>query len=138
MGEEFIKDRLDTAARIRQIRETAGLTQEAFAEILGISLSGYKKIENAENQISLNGLRKLHRKLQVSTDYILLGENAHSDSVWEQIMNCTDSEKMFLMIKLLLYFTQTKESAFYFKEEQDDINNVVLHIMEEIKKYNKT
>lgn len=61
MGKEFIKDKLDTAVRIRQIRENAGLTQEAFAEILGISLSGYKKIENAENQISLNGLRRLKR-----------------------------------------------------------------------------
>lgn len=134
MGEKFLKDRLDTAARIRQIRETAGLTQESFAEILGISLSGYKKIENAENQISLNGLRKLNRKLQVSTDYILLGENEHSNIVWDQIMNCSDSDKMFLMIKLLFYFTKTKDSIFYHKEEQENIDKAILHIIEELKK----
>ena len=134
MSEKFLKDRLDTAARIRQIRETAGLTQESFAEILGISLSGYKKIENAENQISLNGLRKLNRKLQVSTDYILLGENENSNIVWDQIMNCSDSDKMFLMIKLLYYFTKTKDSIFYHKEEQENIDKAILHIMEELKK----
>lgn len=134
MSEKFLKDRLDTAARIRQIRETAGLTQESFAEILGISLSGYKKIENAENQISLNGLRKLNRKLQVSTDYILLGKNEHSNLVWDQIMNCSDSDKMFLMIKLLFYFTKTKDSIFYHKEEQGNIDKAILLIMEELKK----
>ena len=134
MSEKFLKDRLDTAARIRQIRETAGLTQESFAEILGISLSGNNKIENAENQISLNGLRKLNRKLQVSTDYILLGENENSNIVWDQIMNCSDSDKMFLMIKLLYYFTKTKDSIFYHKEEQENIDKAILHIMEELKK----
>lgn len=134
MGEKDLKDRLDTAARIRKIRETAGLTQEAFAEILGISLSGYKKIENAENQISLSGLRKLNRKLQVSTDYILLGEHEQPNIVWDQIMNCSDSDKMFLMIKLLFYFTKTKDSIFYHKKEQENIDKAVHLIIEELTK----
>ncbi|MCI8527851.1 MAG: helix-turn-helix transcriptional regulator [Lachnospiraceae bacterium] len=137
MDKDLLKDRLDTAARIRFIREKAGLTQEAFAEILGISLSGYKKIENAENQISLNGLRKLNRKLQVTTDYILLGDNVQSDTLWNQIMNCSDSDKMFLMLKLLLYFTQNKDNIFYLKDEQAHIDKAILHVMEDLKKYSK-
>ena len=137
MDKDLLKDRLDTAARIRFIREKAGLTQEAFAEILGISLSGYKKIENAENQISLNGLRKLNRKLQVTTDYILLGDYVQSDTLWNQIMNCSDSDKMFIMLKLLLYFTQNKDNIFYLKEEQAHIDKAILHVMEDLKKYSK-
>lgn len=134
MGEELLKDRLDTAARIRQIRENAGLTQEAFAEILGISLSGYKKIENAENQISLNGLRRLKRELHVTTDYILLGETEGLDAEWDKIMGYGDSEKMLLMLRLLLYFTKAKDSAFYLRDKQDNIDKAILHVMDDFKK----
>ena len=135
MSAEFLKDRLDSAARIRKIREQAGYTQEQFAEILGISLSGYKKIENAENQISLNGLRKLEQKLQVSADYILFGTSDTPDIMWEKIQGCADSDKMYLMIKLLFYFTGVKESAFYRKDENDDFDKAIFHVMEEIKRY---
>ena len=90
MNGNNLKDRVNTAARIRQIREDAGLTQEAFAELIGISLSGYKKIESGENQISLNNLRELARALQVSTDYILLGKKEEYGTVWDQIINYPD------------------------------------------------
>ena len=135
MGEDFLKDKLDSAARIRQIRERAGFTQEQFAEILGISLSGYKKIENAENQISLNGLRKLERKLQVSADYILFGENESPDVMWERIQNCTDSDKLYLMIKLLFYFANNRNKAFYMKEDKANLDDAIFRVMEELRKY---
>ena len=135
MGEDFLKDKLDSASRIRQIRERAGFTQEQFAEILGISLSGYKKIENAENQISLNGLRKLERKLQVSADYILFGENESPDVMWERIQNCTDSDKLYLMIKLLFYFANNRNKAFYVKEDKANLDDAIFRVMEELRKY---
>ena len=135
MGEDFLKDKLDSAARIRQIRERAGFTQEQFAEILGISLSGYKKIENAENQISLNGLRKLERKLQVSADYILFGANESPDVMWERIQNCTDSDKLYLMIKLLFYFANNRNKAFYVKEDKANLDDAIFRVMEELRKY---
>lgn len=137
MNGNNLKDRVNTAARIRQIREDAGLTQEAFAELIGISLSGYKKIESAENQISLNNLRKLARALQVSTDYILLGKKEEYGTVWDQIMNYPDSDKMFLLIKLLFYFSGTKNSAFYLREEQGSIDRTILRVMESLKEYNE-
>lgn len=137
MNGNNLKDRVNTAARIRQIREDAGLTQEAFAELIGISLSGYKKIESAENQISLNNLRKLSRALQVSTDYILLGKKEEYGTVWDQIMNYPDSDKMFLLIKLLFYFSGTKNSAFYLREEQGSIDRTILRVMESLKEYNE-
>lgn len=137
MNGNNLKDRVNTAARIRQIREDAGLTQEAFAELIGLSLSGYKKIESAENQISLNNLRKLSRALQVSTDYILLGKKEEYGTVWDQIMNYPDSDKMFLLIKLLFYFSGTKNSAFYLREEQGSIDRTILRVMESLKEYNE-
>ena len=137
MNGNNLKDRVNTAARIRQIREDAGLTQEAFAELIGISLSGYKKIESGENQISLNNLRDLARALQVSTDYILLGKKEESGTVWEQIINYPDSDKMFLLVKLLFYFAGTKNSAFYLREEQGSIDKTILRVMESLKEYSE-
>ena len=137
MNGNNLKDRVNTAARIRQIREDAGLTQEAFAELIGISLSGYKKIESGENQISLNNLRELARALQVSTDYILLGKKEEYGTVWDQIINYPDSDKMFLMVKLLFYFAGTKNSAFYLREEQGSIDKTILRVMESLKEYSE-
>ncbi len=134
MNGNNLKDRVNTAARIRQIREDAGLTQEAFAELIGISLSGYKKIESGENQISLNNLRELARALQVS---ILLGKKEEYGTVWDQIINYPDSDKMFLLVKLLFYFAGTKNSAFYLREEQGSIDKTILRVMESLKEYSE-
>ena len=137
MKEDFLKDRLDAAARIRQIREEAGLTQEQFAEILEISVSAYKKIESAENQISLNGLRQLGRKMQVSADYVLFGTNESPDVAWEMIQNCSESDKMYLLIKLLIYFTRIKKSALYVKDKQEEFDKVIFKVMDEIQNLKK-
>jgi len=133
MGKEILKDRLDTAARIRDIRDKAGLTQEKFAERLGISLSGYKKIENAENQISVNGLRKLKQKFHVSADYVLFGADESMDGMWDQIQGCSDSEKMFLLVKLLYYFMRTRDSALCLQDGENDVDKALIHVMDEIK-----
>lgn len=137
MKEDFLKDKLDAAARIRQIREKAGLTQEQFAEVLEISVSAYKKIESAENQISLNGLRQLGRKMQVSADYVLFGTNESPDVAWEKIQNCSESGKMYLMIKLLVYFTNIKKGALCPKGEQDELDEMILHLLDELQNYKR-
>lgn len=63
------EERMQSAQRLRHIRESAELTQEQFAEILGISVSAYKKVESGENNISLASLRCLHKEMSVSADY---------------------------------------------------------------------
>lgn len=67
-------ERMQSACRLRQIRENADLTQEQFSEILGISVSAYKKVESGENQVSIASLSNLYKKMNVSTDYILFGK----------------------------------------------------------------
>ena len=51
-------ERMQSACRLRQIRENADLTQEQFSEILGISVSAYKKVESGENQVKLSPLSR--------------------------------------------------------------------------------
>ena len=107
------KDELLAAAnRVREIRLGRGNSQEKFAEYLDISLSAYKKIESSENGISVNILRKLHRKFNISTDYILYGECKEFSDVLFLIDNCSETDKMKILFQLLHYFVNDKNKTF--------------------------
>lgn len=112
---DISNDKMRSALRMREIRESAGLTQEQLSEILGISVSAYKKIEAGENNISLSCLKRLHAEMGISADFILFGKNPGIDKTWEDILNCSETDKLFLMLRLLLYFTQVKKEAFPLK-----------------------
>lgn len=105
-------EKMQSALRLRQIREKANLSQEEFAEVLGISASAYKKVERGENHVSLSCLKKLNKEMNVSTDYILYGNRENIDDTWCMILNCSEHDKMFLFLRLLWYFTKTKDSVF--------------------------
>lgn len=98
-------EKIKTAERLKGIRERMGYTQEGFANELNISLSAYKKIESAENNVSVNVLKKLNG-LQVSSDYVLFGEYKDVDDTWKIIQNCSEEDKMYLYIMLMLHFTK--------------------------------
>ena len=68
------ENKLDAANRLREIRLNMGVSQEKFAEYLDISLSAYKKIESAENGISVRILRILKEQFNISSDYLLYGD----------------------------------------------------------------
>ena len=57
--------------RIRELREDKDLTQAAFAEILGMSQTGYSKYETGENDIPTNILIKMAKYYDTSVDYLL-------------------------------------------------------------------
>lgn len=107
-----VADKFEVAERLKKIREGAGYTQERFAEVLEVSLSSYKKIECANIQISLEALRKLHQKLNVSADYILFGETPNPKEAWNVVLNCNDYDKMFLLLRLFNYFSAAKGEIF--------------------------
>ncbi len=131
---DTLEERMQSAFRLRQIRENADLTQEQFSEVLGISLSAYKKVESGENQVSLSSLRNLYKKMSVSVDFVLFGENQKLSGVWESVLNCSETDKMFLLLKLLVYFTKMKKSTFSLKEEQSEENEEILQILNQLQK----
>ena len=71
---------IETGQRIKQVREAAGLTQEAFAEILGLGVKHISAIECGAVGVSLNTIRKICQMLAVSSDAILL-ENTDKNDV---------------------------------------------------------
>lgn len=126
---DTLEERRLSAFRLRQIRENAGYTQEAFAEILDMTVSAYKKVESGENQVSLASLRKLYEKMSVSADFVLFGKKQGLNETWEGILNCSETDKMFLFLRLLIYFTNDKKEIFPLKEEYAEENKEILQML---------
>ena len=60
--------------QIRKAREAAGLTQERFAELIGISPQNVSCVERGLAGVSLTVLRRMCEILHVSSDSLLMGE----------------------------------------------------------------
>lgn len=129
---DTLGERMQSACRLRQIRENAGLTQEQFAEVLGISVSAYKKVESGENQVSLSSLRNLYNEMRVSADYVLFGKKQDLDEVWKAVLNCSEADKMLMFVRLLVYFTEMKKEVFPFKEEYSKEEEEILRLMKKL------
>ena len=65
-----------SAARMRR-----GITQEAFAEEIDISISYYQKLERGARSCSLDILVLIAEHLHVTTDYLLTGKKAQADEI---------------------------------------------------------
>ncbi len=111
--------------RICEARKQLGYTQEKFAEIFGISLTAYKKWENAEHQISLDGLRILHKKFHISIDYLLFGEKKTFERVWEDVQNSSEEDKMRLVMQLIIYFCKIKGEKYISNEMLSKIDKYI-------------
>ncbi len=135
---DTLADRMQSACRLRGIRENAGLTQEQFAEALGISASAYKKVESGENNISLSSLRNLHSERKVSADYILFGEVRDLEDVWGAVLNCSEKDKLFVLLRLLIYFTEIKKSTYPAKDNKSNEEQELWQLIYKLQSERKT
>ena len=71
---------IEVGCRVRQAREAAGLTQERFAELIGVSPQNVSCVERGLAGVSLTVLRRMCQILHVSSDFLLLGEGADNDA----------------------------------------------------------
>ncbi|MGN1004512.1 MAG: helix-turn-helix domain-containing protein [Oscillospiraceae bacterium] len=65
--------------QIRKAREAAGLTQERFAELVGISPQNVSCVERGLAGVSLTVLRRMCEILRVSSDELLMGDLGDND-----------------------------------------------------------
>lgn len=65
--------------QVRKAREAAGLTQERFAELVGISPQNVSCVERGLAGVSLTVLRRMCEILHVSSDTLLMGESASNE-----------------------------------------------------------
>ena len=62
---------VEIGVRIKQAREAVGLTQERFAELIGMGTKNVSAIERGTVGVSLAALQKICRVLSVSSDKVL-------------------------------------------------------------------
>ena len=70
---------VEVGRRVRQAREAAGLTQERFAELIGISPQNVSCVERGLAGVSLTVLRRMCEILRVSSDLLLMGDLGDND-----------------------------------------------------------
>ena len=61
---------MDFPARLRSLRAEKNLSQEELSKEVGMSLSGYKKVERGESSPTLANLLALSNFYDVSLDYL--------------------------------------------------------------------
>ena len=66
--------------QVRRARESAGLTQERFAELVGISPQNVSCVERGLTGVSLTVLRRMCEILQVSSDSLLMDTRSDNDA----------------------------------------------------------
>ena len=80
-----------SAERIRDLRTGSNLTQSEAAVRMGFSLSGYRKLEQAQNGGSIDSLIMVADYYHISLDYLVFGEER--DYITSLSVGLTDSQK---------------------------------------------
>lgn len=129
MSEMYSKK--EVGKRLRDMRCKMNLTQEKFAEMLDVSTQLYKKMESGENNISISTLKKMKRKFNFSTDYLLFGEKDSLIEVWDRTLALHSMEKELLLLKLFCEISLNNNQA-ELKENAEKYNRIFDQIKEAI------
>ncbi len=70
---------VDIGNRISNRRRAMGYTQEQVADMMEVSIQMISNLERGNKAIRIDNLLKLCQILQVSTDYILTGEQSENE-----------------------------------------------------------
>ena len=117
--------RLKENIRIKKIREDLGYTQEQFAEFLEMYLSGYKKLESGDVNLTVDKLYMLNKKFGLSADYILFDEKAESGDVWMEICKLPKVEKWYMLMRLYAYLSARTEGEMLIRELMEKVDESV-------------
>lgn len=87
--------------KIRKARKAKKLTQENLAEQTNLSVTHISAIENADSKFSVDALVKISEALNISIDWLLLGDERNNLYVEHQVnralADCSESEIRFLL-----------------------------------------
>lgn len=75
--EEAIKQ---IGERLKGLRDVLDIPAEEIANLCGITLEQYEKMENGESELSVANLQKIAKEYNVSLDVLLFGEEPHMNS----------------------------------------------------------
>lgn len=96
-------------ARIKQLRQTKGLSQEQFAEKLGIATRTLCGIEIGKNFLTSNTLEKILEVLNITPQELFLVNHYQpredlEQEIFETICKIKDREKIEIIYKIIKSF----------------------------------
>ncbi len=103
-------DMILAGKRIQQARKAKGYTQEVLSEIIMMSSKNLSCLERGTTGLSLSTLVALSRALEVSTDYILFGnDNEKLNNTATLLLSKLPEEKQIQAEKVLQAFVDAYE-----------------------------
>ena len=76
-------DLWEIGGRIKTQRKAMQISQEILAELVGVSPHYIYEIERGLKSMSIDTLANISKALNISTDYILFGQNRAAQSIYE-------------------------------------------------------
>lgn len=92
MGEILVQ----IGKRLYKRRKEMGLTQEAMAERLGMSLTFYVEIERGRKRLSIEKILMVYEQTGMNPDYLLTGEEPLEQAAMEIFRNCPEEKRPVL------------------------------------------
>lgn len=91
--------------KIKEIRQSRGLTQDSLAELVGCNTSHISNIENNYTKVSLNVLLAIANALDTSIDYLLFGQYGNAafaldNEILRALADC-DNQKKEKILKII-------------------------------------
>ena len=92
MGEILVQ----IGKRLYKRRKEMGLTQEAMAERLGMSLTFYGEIERGRKRLSIEKILMVYEQTGMNPDYLLTGKGPLDQAVMEIFKSCPEEKRPVL------------------------------------------
>lgn len=110
-----IPNAIDISFRLKEIRNTLGLSRSELADKVLISRSHLSNIENCNRDMTVELVCELNKQFKVSSDYLLFGRGSMFVGDEEEhlsIYNLSNTEKIEVLLKLYHYFAGTREFVY--------------------------
>ena len=111
---------------LRKLRENNGLTQQQMADLIHSHRSGYSKIENNQQEISIEALIQLSKQFKMTVDEIISFDNSRipnevtieDKATLEQLqlINELEPEEKTILLKLIETFVSKKRFKDYLQQ----------------------
>ena len=90
---------------LKKVRQELGKTQQEFADVLNMSVSGYGKLERGEVNLSMDKVYAIKKEYGLSSDYILFDEKSELDDMWTAVFRLPNIERFNLFLRMHSYYT---------------------------------
>jgi len=114
-------------SKLKKLRKELGYTQVQFADILSMSLSGYKKVEYGYVQVTTDKIELLNEKFGISADDILFEPKNEYIAVWEEASHLSEEEKWMMFFRMYVYLSKKSRD----EEKMLEMMKHVDHAVEE-------